>query len=282
MVAELIASADSIDDRDVLRHGGIGKVFTGVRAPSTVGTFLRVFSLRPVRQLDAVAPRTLQRLAAVSPRLLAGTESMAFVDIDDTIREVHGYQTQGARTATELSPPGDTTGSSPTPPCTVAADETHRAHAVIEQLIAELQNRPMTHAQSGKFTANDAWLALTCLAFNVLRAAGAAASARHDQPSGPPCAPTSSKSQPGSRLRPGDCPAPPTNWPLRPRGKTCGLPVFPGLPLGVAPWGRVAGVVRVPSPWLHDDISRRDEESPVDNVNSSARNCRRWIKAAPT
>jgi len=35
-------------------------------------------------------------LAAVAPRLLAGTESIAFVDIDDTIREVHGYQKQGA------------------------------------------------------------------------------------------------------------------------------------------------------------------------------------------
>ena len=37
----------------------------------------------------------------------------------------------------------------------------------------------MAHAPSGKFTANAAWLALACLAFNVLRAAGAAASARH-------------------------------------------------------------------------------------------------------
>ncbi len=32
---------------------------------------------------------------------------------------------------------------------------------------------------SGKFTANAVWLALACLAFNVLRAAGAAASVRH-------------------------------------------------------------------------------------------------------
>ena len=62
---------------------------------------------------------------------------------------------------------------------TVAADETHRDHAIIEQVIAELKNGPLAHAPSGKFAANAAWLALACLAFNVLRAAGAAASPRH-------------------------------------------------------------------------------------------------------
>ncbi len=62
---------------------------------------------------------------------------------------------------------------------TIAADETHRDHAIIEQVIAELKNGPLAHAPSGKFTANAAWLALACLAFNVLRAAGAAASTRH-------------------------------------------------------------------------------------------------------
>ena len=96
VVAGMIAGADSIDDLDVLRHGGMSKVVTGVRAPSTVGTFLRTFTFGHVRQLDAVAARVVAGLAAVVPRLLAGTESMAFVDVDDTIREVHGYQKQGA------------------------------------------------------------------------------------------------------------------------------------------------------------------------------------------
>ena len=95
MVAGMIAGADSIDDLDVLRHGGMAKVLTGVRAPSTVGTFLRTFTFGHVRQLDAVSSRVLAGLAAVVPRLLAGTEAMAFVDIDDTIREVHGYKKQG-------------------------------------------------------------------------------------------------------------------------------------------------------------------------------------------
>ncbi len=37
----------------------------------------------------------------------------------------------------------------------------------------------MAHAPSGKFAANAAWLALGCLAVNLLRAAGVAASAPH-------------------------------------------------------------------------------------------------------
>jgi len=41
----------------------------------------------------------------------------------------------------------------------VAADETHRDHAIIEQVIAELKSGPLAHTPSGKFTANAAWLA---------------------------------------------------------------------------------------------------------------------------
>ncbi len=95
VIAGMLAGADSIDDLDVLRHGGMAKVFGGVRAPSTYGTFLRAFTFGHVRQLDAVAARTLTGLAGIVPRLLAGTEAMAFIDIDDTIRAVHGYQKQG-------------------------------------------------------------------------------------------------------------------------------------------------------------------------------------------
>jgi hypothetical protein len=62
---------------------------------------------------------------------------------------------------------------------TIHADELHRDHAVVEQTIAELKDGPLAHAPSGKFTANAAWLALTVTAFNLLRAAGAAASVRH-------------------------------------------------------------------------------------------------------
>ncbi len=348
VVAGMLAGADSIDDLDVLRHGGMAKVFTGVRAPSTLGTFLRSFRFGHVRQLDAVASRVVAGLAGVSPRLLAGTRGLAFVDIDDTIREVHGYQKQGvaygysgvkglnAQLAVLSSPtcapviaasrlrrgnavsghgaqrlildavatargagvtgqvmvradsgyyrqdvvaaavaakawfsvtvrtnPAVTTAIAGIPdnawttirypnaiwddeqhrwvseaevaettfvafsshpikrqaPCrlvvrrvkrlnpaamqgphqqdelftmwrhhgfvtnstltTIAADETHRDHAIVEQVIAELKNGPLAHFPSGTFTANAAWLTLACIAFNVLRAAGAAASVRH-------------------------------------------------------------------------------------------------------
>jgi len=355
VVAGMLAGADCIDDLDVLRHGGMGKVFTGVRAPSTLGTFLRSFTFGHVRQLDAVAARILAGLATVVPPVLAGAtdpNGIAFVDVDDTIRQTHGYQKQGvaygyckvkglnAQLATLSSPTcapviaatrlrkgnavsghgadrliGDaiataraagvsgqvmvradsgyyrrdviaaalaakawfsvtvrmnpsvrqaiaaipeqawTTISYPNAifeqdeqrwiseaevaeidfvaftshpkkrqvACrlvvrrvqrlnkatiaaadnggytqdqlftlwrhhgfvtnstltAVAADETHRDHAIIEQVIAELKDGPLAHAPSGKFTANAAWLVLAALAFNLLRAAGCAASARH-------------------------------------------------------------------------------------------------------
>ncbi len=37
MVAGMVAGADSIDDMRLLRHGGMGRVFTGRYAPSTKG-----------------------------------------------------------------------------------------------------------------------------------------------------------------------------------------------------------------------------------------------------
>lgn len=44
LVAGMAAGADSIEDMDLLRHGGMRRVFTGIRAPSTLGTFLRSFT----------------------------------------------------------------------------------------------------------------------------------------------------------------------------------------------------------------------------------------------
>ena len=95
LVAGMVAGADSIEDMDVLRQGAMGRLFTGVRAPSTLGTFLRVFRFGHVRQLDAVAARLLARLAARAP-LLPGAGEVAYVDIDDTVRATHGYLKQGA------------------------------------------------------------------------------------------------------------------------------------------------------------------------------------------
>src|SRR5665648_579629 len=67
LVAGMVAGADSIDDMAVLRHGGRGRVFTGVYAPSPLGSFLRSFTFGHVRQLAAVSGRFLAGLAARTP-----------------------------------------------------------------------------------------------------------------------------------------------------------------------------------------------------------------------
>ena len=95
LVAGMVSGADSIDDMDVLRHGGMGRLFTGVRAPSTLGTFLRTFTFGHVRQLDALACRFLINLAS-NALLLPGAAQGAYVDIDNTIKATHGYAKQGA------------------------------------------------------------------------------------------------------------------------------------------------------------------------------------------
>jgi Transposase DDE domain group 1 len=95
LVAGMVAGADSIDDMDLLRHGGMSRLFTGVRAPSTLGTFLRSFTFGHVRQLDAVASRFVIALAKNSP-ILAGADQGCYVDIDDTIKATYGYTKQGA------------------------------------------------------------------------------------------------------------------------------------------------------------------------------------------
>ena len=69
LVAGMTAGADSIADLDVLRHAAMGRVFTGIKAPSTIGTFLRGFTFGHVRQLDAVASRTLIGLTQATPLL---------------------------------------------------------------------------------------------------------------------------------------------------------------------------------------------------------------------
>ena len=109
LVAGMVAGADSIDDMALLRHGGMGRVFARAYAPSTLGSFLRAFTFGHVRQLDAVASRflfALTRLVGFAPPAPDCTQGaddtagvgggFAFVDVDDTIIEVHGHAKQGA------------------------------------------------------------------------------------------------------------------------------------------------------------------------------------------
>jgi hypothetical protein len=58
----------------------------------------------------------------------------------------------------------------------VQAEGQHRGHAVVEQVFADVTSGPLAHMPSGVFAANAAWLSITAMAHNLLRAAGALAS----------------------------------------------------------------------------------------------------------
>src|SRR5690606_24941316 len=96
LVAAMCAGADSIDDADRLRHGAVATAFGGVRAPSTLGTFLRSFTHGHVLQLHAVHRRFLGGLAGRAP-LLPGADRVAFIDVDSTHKRVFGRAKQGAQ-----------------------------------------------------------------------------------------------------------------------------------------------------------------------------------------
>ncbi|HEV2377079.1 MAG TPA: IS1380 family transposase, partial [Streptosporangiaceae bacterium] len=95
LAAGMAAGADSIDDMDVLRHGAMARLFGGVRAPSTLGSFLRAFTWGNVLQLQQVHRRFLAELARQVP-LLPGADVLAFVDIDSQQKRVYGRKKHGA------------------------------------------------------------------------------------------------------------------------------------------------------------------------------------------
>ncbi|MFE5828387.1 IS1380 family transposase [Streptomyces erythrochromogenes] len=95
IVAGMAAGADSIDDLHVLRHGAMPVLFAGVRAPSTLGSFLRAFTHGHALQLHAVHRRFLAALAEHTP-LLPGAGEKAFIDVDSTHKRVYGRTKQGA------------------------------------------------------------------------------------------------------------------------------------------------------------------------------------------
>jgi Transposase DDE domain group 1 len=95
LAAGMAAGADSIDDMDLLRDGAMETLFSGVRAPSTLGSHLRSYKWGNVRQLDKAHRGLTAALAAETP-LLPGAEALAFIDIDSTQHRVYGYQKEGA------------------------------------------------------------------------------------------------------------------------------------------------------------------------------------------
>lgn len=95
IVGGMVAGADSIDDLDVLRHGGLPRLFGGVRAPSTLGTFVRAFSWGHVRQLESAVWAFTRNLAAHTG-FLPDRDEVVFVDIDSKVKQVFGPAKQGA------------------------------------------------------------------------------------------------------------------------------------------------------------------------------------------
>ena len=95
LLGAMCSGADSIDDADRLRHGAMDRAFAGIRAPSTLGTFLRSFTHGHNRQLHRAHREFLARLAARTP-LLPGAGQLMFIDIDPTHRRVYGRAEQGA------------------------------------------------------------------------------------------------------------------------------------------------------------------------------------------
>ena len=95
LVASALAGGDCIDDADALRTGGTACTLGGtVKAPSTLGTFLRSFRWGHVRQLDRVSRELLARAWAAG----AGPGNAPFtIDLDSTVRETYGLAKEGAR-----------------------------------------------------------------------------------------------------------------------------------------------------------------------------------------
>src|SRR5699024_8007034 len=93
VVAGMLAGADDIDGLDVLRAGGMARLLGTVRAPSTIGTFLRSLTYGHCLQLGAVIRRLVAGLDRVVPSLII-SQGPVLVDLYDTMGKEHGYQKQ--------------------------------------------------------------------------------------------------------------------------------------------------------------------------------------------
>ena len=89
-----LAGGDCIDDAAALRAGGTAGVLGfALKAPSTLGTFLRSFRWGHARQLDAVSRELLARAWEAG----AGPGATPFtIDLDSTICETYGLAKEGA------------------------------------------------------------------------------------------------------------------------------------------------------------------------------------------
>jgi Transposase DDE domain group 1 len=95
IIAGMAAGADCIDDLDVLRSGGMPRLFSGVYAPATLGQLLREFTHGHTLQLASVARAHLINLVQYSDAL-PGIADRVLIDIDSLLRPVFGHAKQGA------------------------------------------------------------------------------------------------------------------------------------------------------------------------------------------
>ena len=177
LVASALAGGDCIDDADVLRTGGTARALGGtVKAPSTLGTFLRSFRWGHVRQLDRVSRELLARAwqAGVGPG-----DAPFTIDLDSTICETYGLAKEGARHH------GYTGARGYHPLLAVAAGtgdvllarlregraNTVRgtAHFLRETVSRVRYGVGLNHMPPGRFAANGAWLAVQVMAHNPAR-----------------------------------------------------------------------------------------------------------------
>ena len=95
LVASALAGGDCIDDADALRAGGTERVLgCTVKAPSTLGTFLRSFRWGHGRQLDRVSREVMARAWAAG----AGPgDGPLTIDLDSTVCETYGLAKEGAQ-----------------------------------------------------------------------------------------------------------------------------------------------------------------------------------------
>src|SRR3954453_20889981 len=95
VLGTMLAGGDCIRDVGVLRTGATEEVFDGVRAPSTIGSWLRAFKWSNVRQLDAIGRELLARTweAGAGP---ADLTAPLTIDIGSPICPVYGRGKQGA------------------------------------------------------------------------------------------------------------------------------------------------------------------------------------------
>ncbi len=95
LVASALAGGDCIDDADALRAGGTGAAIgCVVKAPSTLGTFLRSFRWGHVRQLDRVSR---ELLAGAWSAGAGPSDDPLTIDLDSTVCETYGLAKEGAQ-----------------------------------------------------------------------------------------------------------------------------------------------------------------------------------------